>query len=140
MLCFFTNFASTQSIEAPVSGKDLSVDKVLLFVFTLKFINGVGDPGTSAYDIGNDTKFLPFVDVLTDAVFAENLNFCLFLLLTQQYGQLQFASWIILVVGVEVVVDVDAVEDDVVEDDVVVDAVLFVEPTFMCLTIPEGRL
>ena len=40
----------------------------------------------------------------------------------------------------EVVVDVDAVEDDVVEDDVVADAVLFVEPTFMCLAIPEGRL
>ena len=57
MLCFFTNFASTQSIKAPVSGKDLSVDKVLLFVFTLKFINGVGDPGTSAYDIGSDTEF-----------------------------------------------------------------------------------
>ena len=140
MLCFFTNFASTQSIDAPVSGKDLNVNKVLLFVFTFKLINGVGDPGTSAYDIGNDTKFLPFVVVLTDAAFTENLNFCLFLLLTQQYGQLQFASWIILVVGVEVVVDVDAVEDDVVEDDVVVDAVLFVEPTFMCLAIPEGRL
>ena len=82
MLCFFTNFASTQSIEAPVSGKDLSVDKVLLFVFTLKFINGVGDPGTSAYDIGNDTEFLPLVDVLIDAAFAENLYFCLFLFLT----------------------------------------------------------
>ena len=57
ILCFFTNLASTQSIEVPVSGKDLSVDKVLLFVFTLKFIKGVGDPGTSAYDICNDTEF-----------------------------------------------------------------------------------
>ena len=140
MLCFFTNFASTQSMDAPVSGKDLSVSKVLLFVFTFRLINGVGDPGTSAYDIGKDTEFLPLVDVLIDAAFAENLYFCLFLFLTQQYGQLQFASWIILITGVQVVVDVDAVEDDVVEDDVVVDAVLFVEPTVMCLTIPEGRL
>ena len=82
ILCFFTNLASTQSIEAPVSGKDLNVDKVLLFVFTLRFINGVGDPGTSAYAIGNDTEFLPFVVVLTDAAFSVNLNFCLFLLLT----------------------------------------------------------
>ena len=82
ILCFFTNFVSTQSIEAPVSGKDLSVDKFLLFVFTLKFIKGVGDPGTSAYDIGNDTEFLPLVVVLTDATFAENLYFCLFLFLT----------------------------------------------------------
>ena len=82
ILCFFTNLASTQSIEAPVSGKDLSVDKFLLFVFTLKFIKGVGDPGTSVYDIGKDTKFLPLVDVLIDAAFAANLYFCLFLFLT----------------------------------------------------------
>ena len=36
------------------------IKSLLLFVFTLKFIKGVGDPGMSAYDIGNDTKFLPF--------------------------------------------------------------------------------
>ena len=82
ILCFFTNFASTQSIEVPVSGKDLNVDKVLLFVFTLRLISGVGDPGTSVYAIGIDTEFLPFVVDLTDAAFAVNFNFCLFLLLT----------------------------------------------------------
>ena len=82
MLCFFTNFASTQSIDAPVSGKDLSEDKVLLFVFTFKLINHVGDPGTSVCDIGKDTKFLPLVVVLIDAALAENLYFCLFLFLT----------------------------------------------------------
>ena len=65
-----------------MSGKDLNVDKVLLFVFSLTFINGVGDPGKSAYAIGIDTEFLPFVVVLTDAAFAVNFNFCLFLLLT----------------------------------------------------------
>ena len=65
-----------------MSGKDLKVDKVLLFVFTFKLINGVGDPGSSAYDIGKDTKFLPLVDVLFDVAFAENLYFCLFLFLT----------------------------------------------------------
>ena len=41
ILCFFTNLAFTQSIEAPVSDKDLNVDKVLLFVFTLRFISCV---------------------------------------------------------------------------------------------------
>ena len=82
MLCFLTKFASTQSMLAPVSGRDLSVDNVLLLVFTLKFIKGVGDPGMSAYDIGNDTEFLPLVVVLIDAAFAENLYFCLFLFLT----------------------------------------------------------
>ena len=62
-----TNFASTQSIEAPVSGKALNVDNVLLLVFTLRLIRGVGDPGKSADAIGIDTEFLPFVVVLTDA-------------------------------------------------------------------------
>ena len=82
MLCFFTNFASTQSIDVPVLGKHLSVDKILLFVFTLMLINDVGDPGISTYTIGIDTDFLPFLVVLTDATLALNLNFCLFLLLT----------------------------------------------------------
>ena len=82
MLCFVTNFASTQSIKAPVSGRDLNVDNVLLLVFTLRLIRGVGDPGKSAYATGIDTEFLPFVVVLTDATFALNFNFCLFLLLT----------------------------------------------------------
>ena len=43
-----------------------------------------------------------------------------------------------LVTGVEVIVDDP--EDNVAEDDVVIDVVLFVEPDFMCLAIPEGRL
>merc|ERR1712240_267326 len=79
ILFFFTNFASTQSIDAPVSGNDCNVNKVLLFVFTFKLINGVGDSGTSAYDIGKDTKFLPLVVVLIDAAIAENLYFCFLL-------------------------------------------------------------
>ena len=82
ILCFMTNFASTQSIDAPVSGKDLNVDNVLLLVFTLRLIRGVGDPGKSALAIGIETEFLPFVVVLTDAALALNFNFCLFLLLT----------------------------------------------------------
>ena len=82
ILCFMTNFASTQSIDAPVSGKDLNVDNVLLLVFTLRLIRGVGDPGKSALAIGIETEFLPFLVVLTDAALALNLNFCLFLLLT----------------------------------------------------------
>ena len=65
-----------------MSGRDLNVDKVLLMVFTLRLISGVGDLGTSAYATGIDTEFLPFVVVLTDATFAVNFNFCLFLLLT----------------------------------------------------------
>ena len=43
-----------------------------------------------------------------------------------------------LVTGVEVIFDDP--EDDVAEDDVVIDVVLVVEPDFMCLPIPEGRL
>ena len=65
-----------------MSGKDLNMGKVLLFVFTLRLISGVGDPGTSAYATGIDNEFLPFLVVLTDATFAVNFNFCLFLLLT----------------------------------------------------------
>ena len=76
ILCFMTNFASTQS------GKALNVDNVLLLVFTLRLITGVGDPSISADAIGIDTEFLPFVVVLTDAALALNFNFCLFLLLT----------------------------------------------------------
>ena len=82
ILCFMTNFASTQSIDAPVSDKALNVDNVLLLIFTLRLIRGVGDPGKSADAIGIDTEFLPFVVVLTDAALALNFNFCLFLLLT----------------------------------------------------------
>ena len=82
MLCFVTNFVSTRSIKAPVSGRDLNVDNVLLLVFTLRLIRGVGDPAKSADAIGINTEFLPFVVVLTDATFALNFNFCLFLLLT----------------------------------------------------------
>ena len=82
ILCFLTNFLSTQSIEAPVSGRALNVDNVLLFVFTLRLIRGVGDPGEYTDAIGIDTEFLPFVVVLTDAALALNFNFCLFLLLT----------------------------------------------------------
>ena len=89
ILCFMTNFASTESIDAPVSGKDLNVDNVLLLIFTLRLIRGVGDPGKSADAIGIDTEFLPFVVVLTDAALALNFNFCLFLLMTKQYRQLQ---------------------------------------------------
>ena len=80
ILCFFTNLASTQSCacirQGPQCGQSFVVG------FTLRLISGVGDPGTSAYAIGNDTEFLPFVVVLTDAAFAVNFNFCLFLLLT----------------------------------------------------------
>ena len=50
-----TKFASTQSIDAPVSSKDLNVDNVLLLIFTLRLIRGVGDPGKSADAIGIDT-------------------------------------------------------------------------------------
>ena len=82
ILCFFTNFASTQSIKVRVSGKDVNVDNILLLVFTLRLISGVGDLGTSAYATGIDTEFLPFVVVLTDATFAMNFSFCLFLFLT----------------------------------------------------------
>ena len=57
ILCFMTKFASTQSIYPPVSGKDLNVDNVLLLVFTLRFIRGVGDPGKCALAIGIDTEF-----------------------------------------------------------------------------------
>ena len=77
-----TNFASTKYIEAPVLGKALNLDNVLLLVFTLRLIRGIGDTGKSADAIGIDTEFLPFVEVLTDASFALNFNFCLFLLLT----------------------------------------------------------
>ena len=73
ILCFMTNFASTQSIDAPVSGKALNVDNVLLLIFTLRFIRGVGDPGKSADTIDIDTEFLPFVVVLTDAALDLNL-------------------------------------------------------------------
>ena len=72
ILCFLTKFASTQSMDAPVSSKDLRVDNVLLLVFTLIFIRGVGDPGMSAYAIGIETEFLPFVEVLIDATLALN--------------------------------------------------------------------
>ena len=82
ILCFMTKFASTQSMLAPVSGRDLSVDNVLLLVFTLKFIMGVGDPGTSALATGLETEFLPFVGVFIEAALALNCNFFLFLLLT----------------------------------------------------------
>ena len=82
ILCFMTKFASTQSIDATVSSKDLNVDNVLLLVFTLRFIRGVGDPGKSALAIGIETEFLPFVVVLIDAALALNFNLCLFLLLT----------------------------------------------------------
>ena len=57
MLCFLTKFASTQSMLAPVSWRALSVDNVLLLVFTFKFIIGVGDPGTSALVTGLETEF-----------------------------------------------------------------------------------
>ena len=67
---------------APVSGRDLSVDNVLLLVFTLKFIIGVGDPGTSALATGLETEFLPFFGVFIEAALALNCNFFLFLLLT----------------------------------------------------------
>ena len=77
-----TKFASTQSIDAQVSGNDLNVDNVLLFVFTLRFIKGVGDPGKSALAIGIETEFLPFVGVLIDAALALNCNLLLFQLLT----------------------------------------------------------
>ena len=77
-----TKFASTQSLNAPVSGKDLNVDNVLLLVFTLRFIRGVGDPGKSALAIGIETAFLPFVGVLIDAALTLNCNLFLFLLLT----------------------------------------------------------
>ena len=43
-----------------------------------------------------------------------------------------------LVTVVEVIFDDP--EDNVAEDDVVIDVVLVVEPDFMCLAIPEGRL
>ena len=82
ILCFMMNFASTQSIDAPVSGKDLNVDNVLLLVFTLRFIRGVGDPGKSALAMGMETEFLPFVGVLIDTALALNCNLRLFLLLT----------------------------------------------------------
>ena len=78
ILCFITNFASTQSIEAPISVKVLNVDNILLLVFTLRLIRGVGDPGKSADAIGIDTEFLPFVVVLTDAALALNFNFFCF--------------------------------------------------------------
>ena len=57
---------------APVSDKDLSVDNVLLLVFTLKFTKGVGYPGTSALSTCLETKFLPFVDVFIEAALALN--------------------------------------------------------------------
>ena len=82
MLCFATNLASTQSMLAPVSGRALSVDNVLLLVLTFKFIIGVGDPGISALATGLETKFLPFVGIFTDAALALNCNFFLFLLHT----------------------------------------------------------
>ena len=82
ILCFLTKFASTQSMLAPISGRDLSVDNILLLVFTLKFIRGVGDPGTSVLATGLETEFLPFVEVFIDAALALNCNFLLFLLLT----------------------------------------------------------
>ena len=82
ILCFMTKFASTQSIDSPVYCKDLNVDNVLLLVFTLWFIRGVGDPGKSALSIGIETEFLPFLVVLIDAALALNFNLCLFLLLT----------------------------------------------------------
>ena len=78
---FLHKFCVHTIYRGACTGKDLSVDKVLLFVFSFKFINGVDDPGTSAYDIGSNTEILPLVVVLTDAAFAENLKFCLFLLL-----------------------------------------------------------
>ena len=81
ILCFLTKFASTQSMDAPVSGKDLRVDNVLLLVFTLRFIRGVGDPGKSALAIGMETEFLPFVEVFIDAALALNCNLLVFLLL-----------------------------------------------------------
>ena len=48
---------------APVSGNDLSVDNVLLLVFTLRFIRGVGDPGMSSYEKDIETEVVPFVEV-----------------------------------------------------------------------------
>ena len=82
ILCFLTKFASTQSMDAPVSGKHLRVDNVLLLVFTLKFTKGVGDPGTSALATGLETEFLPFVEVFIEAALALNCGFLLFLLIT----------------------------------------------------------
>ena len=64
---------------APMSGRDLCVDNVLLLVFTLRFIRGVGDPGMSALAIGIETEFLPFVEVFIDAALALNCNFLLLL-------------------------------------------------------------
>ena len=66
---------------APVSGRALSVDNILLLVLTFKFIIGVGDPGTSALATGLETEFLPFVGIFTVAAFTLNCNFFLFLLL-----------------------------------------------------------
>ena len=80
ILCFLTKFASTQSMDAPVSCKDLRVDNVLLLVFTLRFIRGVGDPGISAYEIGIETVFLPFMEGFIDATLALNCNFFLLLM------------------------------------------------------------
>ena len=71
-----------KSMLAPVSGRDLSVDNVLLLVFTLKFIRGVGDPGTSALASGLATEVLPIVEVFIEAALALKCNFFLFLLLT----------------------------------------------------------
>ena len=75
ILCFLTKFASTQSMLAPMSGRDLSVDNILLLVFTLKFTRGVGDPGTSALAIGLEIEFLPFVEVFIEAALALKCNF-----------------------------------------------------------------
>ena len=77
-----TKLASTQSMLAPVSGKDLSVDIILLLVFTHKFVIGFGDPGTSSLATGLETEFLPFVGVFIEAGLALQCSFFLFLLLT----------------------------------------------------------
>ena len=79
ILFFLTNLASTQSILAPVSASDQSVNSSLLwslFTFTLRFIIGVGYLSIFTFVISLKTPFLPLLGkYIMFAAFTLNCSF-----------------------------------------------------------------